>query len=556
MSIANNYKMNWFVDKYFNNELNYTIYNTGKKKGTVVVPTGGGKSGMIYEDIVKHIKLSSPNEKYIFNISAPILKLEVQLLNDFFSVLKFIFEDRIKNNEFMFFINSSDDGNNYNVPDIDVNDFKDIDTFLNSESARFAIVASCHKSLYKFADKVKHLNNFATTFSYLDEAHLVVNVGMSADISYEKCSNKKKESWEYLRKLFNCNYVYAVTATPDQFVTEELNNVAGEKYDYKLINVPARELIEKNIIVSVKTYTIQAEKITAPICIKFMNDVKYDNPYIKHKILVNCANTKHLIELQEILVNNGYKVFSTCSKHGAMEGIDDDLVIMNPNEFINMVDNYNDDCFVLHIKQLIQGIDIKTLTDCIYCNNTTTNYCNERRIIQTVGRCIRTLENERGVYVDMRKKKYANVLFVNAYEDYDNSSEWIVAFLINYYGRDGLKAFKADIHKNYGDYSDGKDVFGNGNSHFADDFVDYGEIIFNELKCNLENYIKNVIEPRHKNILKMIGANNKLIEKSYNDVMNYIKKEFNNGDYNTYEILSNTTITKMISDLFNKYNVK
>ena len=91
MSIANNYKMNWFVDKYFNNELTYSIYNTGKKKGTVVIPTGGGKSGMIYEDIVKHIKLSSSNEKYIFNISAPILKLEVQLLNDFFSVLKFIF---------------------------------------------------------------------------------------------------------------------------------------------------------------------------------------------------------------------------------------------------------------------------------------------------------------------------------------------------------------------------------------------------------------------------------------------------------------------------------
>ena len=444
-------KMEWFVDKYFNNELTYSIYNTGKKKGTVVVPTGGGKSGMIYEDIVKHIEMSSPNEKYIFNISAPILKLEAQLLNDFISVLKNIFIDRIKNDEFMFFINSSGDGDDYKVQDLnsDVDNFANINAFLNNKSARFAIVASCHKSLYKFADQVETLNKVATTFSYLDEAHLVVNIGMSADKSYEKSSNKKKESWEYLRKLFNCNYVYAVTATPDQFVTEELNNVAGEKYDYKLIDVPARELIEKNIIISVKTYTIAAEKITAPICIKFMNDVKCDNPYIKHKILVNCANTDHLIELQEILVNNGYKVFSTCSKHGAMEGIDDDLVIMNPNEFINMVDNYNDDCFVLHIKQLIQGIDIKTLTDCIYCNNTTTNYCNERRIIQTVGRCIRTLEKERGVYVDMRKKKYANVLFVNAYEEYDKSSEWIVAFLIKYYGRDCLKAFKADIHKKY-----------------------------------------------------------------------------------------------------------
>lgn len=552
--------MDWFVDKYFNNELTYSIYNTGKKKGTVVVPTGGGKSGMIYEDIVKHIEMSSPNEKYIFNISAPILKLEAQLLNDFISVLKTIFEDRINNDEFMFFINSSDDGSCYNVQHLnsDVDSFSNIDTFLNSATARFAIVASCHKSLYKFADKVKYLNNFATTFSYLDEAHLIVNIGMSADKSYEKSSNKRKERWDYLRKLFNCNYIYAITATADQFVTEELNNAAGEKYNYKLIDVPARELIEKNIIVSVNAYTIEAEKITVPICIKFMNDVKEDNPHIKHKILVNCANTDHLIQLQEKLVNSGYKVFSTCSKQGAKEGVDDDLVLMNPNDFIQKVDNYDDDCFVLHIKQLIQGIDIKSLTDCIYYNNTTTNYSNERRIIQTVGRCIRTLENERGVSVDKRKKKYANVLFVNAYEEYDKSSEWILEFLIRYYGRDDVKAFKADIHKKYGDYSNGKDIFGNGNSHFTDGmFDDYIEIIINELKCNLENFIKKEIEPRHKNILKIIGgSNSKLIEKRYNDVINHIKKDFNKGDYNTFEILSNTTITKMISDLFNEYNIK
>ena len=79
----NTFKMGWFVNAYKNGQIDYLLSETGKKKGTAVLPTGAGKSGMIYADIVKHIMDAKPGEKIIFNLSAPILKLEAQLLNDF-----------------------------------------------------------------------------------------------------------------------------------------------------------------------------------------------------------------------------------------------------------------------------------------------------------------------------------------------------------------------------------------------------------------------------------------------------------------------------------------
>ena len=49
-------KMDWFIEKYNNNELTYEIANTNKNFGTIVMPTGTGKSGVIYEDCIYNIQ--------------------------------------------------------------------------------------------------------------------------------------------------------------------------------------------------------------------------------------------------------------------------------------------------------------------------------------------------------------------------------------------------------------------------------------------------------------------------------------------------------------------
>lgn len=565
-----NTRMNWFVEAYKNNTLTYMLQNTNKCKGTAVLPTGAGKSGVIYEDIVYHILNRKDDEKIVFNITAPILKLEAQLLNDFISVVKEIFTDKVDRGEFMFFINSSADGNAYDVEylNADVKTFNKIEDFKISKSANIAIIASCHKSLYKFAEKVDYLNEFATTFTYSDEAHLMVNETRD-DLSYNALSGDSKKRWESLTEVFKCDYFYALTATPDKYITAELNKVAGEKeHDYHIIDVPARELIAENKILPVKTWLQRVdndenEKITPEICYAFMKTVKEDNPNIHHKVLVTCQSSNHLNYLREELGKAGYTVFSTCSKDGGRLTEDEDFFDVNEIEFVHNVDDYNGDCFVLHIKQLTQGIDVKTLTDCIYYNSARLNDGIKRTILQTIGRTLRPLKGERGKGIDERLKRYGNVLFLIGDNDYDTVVNQMTGFLLKYYGRDGIKSFTRDIEGNYGNIGKTK-LFTSGNSEVGDDsefmgdeFVNFFETLIDALLIDMEDYIKKNVLPRYK-ALKKITNGNKHNPKLLHMAVANVKNHFTHykGVYDTYELLSDTDFMKVVSDLFAKYEIE
>ena len=98
--------MQWFIDNYNQNHLNYILGNTGMNYGTVVMPTGTGKSGVVYEDIVRTIDELTKGKKLIINISCPILKLTQQFISDLFEVLAPIYQSR--GLHVAFFVNSSD----------------------------------------------------------------------------------------------------------------------------------------------------------------------------------------------------------------------------------------------------------------------------------------------------------------------------------------------------------------------------------------------------------------------------------------------------------------
>ena len=558
------FKMKWFVDAYDNNELVYMIANTCKKKGTIVLPTGAGKSGVVYADIVNHINNVKDGEKIIFNISAPILKLEAQLLNDFFSCIKKIFPNRVENGEFMFFINSSADGKAYDEVEnlnSDIHGFYDIDEFKTNEKAKFAIVASCHKSLYKFASKVDELNGWATTINYLDEAHLVVN-DTRDDKSESELNDDKKSRLESLKKICECGMVYALTATPDKYITKLINEYAGEEHDYHMIEVPARELIKDNIILPVmselaKVPSGDSEKINKDLCINFMNRVIRDNPRIHHKVLVTCTSTDHLVKLRDELTSANCKVFSTCAREGGVstDGNGDDYVI-DEVKFIEEVDSYDGNCFVLHIKQLIQGIDIKTLTDCIIYNSTTLRDGVKRTLLQTIGRVLRPLSGERGMPIEMRKKKFGNVLILITEENFDEIQSAYFSFLLKYYGQDGIKAFTRDLDKVIPGHV--HNPFDNGSSGFGNDYFDMFEIEINRLKVNIEKFVKEKVYPRWKAIKKVCEqTNSPYVSKSYIDnELNRVKKGFSKyGDgkeYDTCDLLDDTSLMKAISDVFKK----
>ena len=107
------HKMQWLIDRVKNGEVDNVIAKTGKKKGSVVAPTGYGKFGFICEDIIYHIQNMKKDDKYIFNIAAPILLLELQCINDLSVVLGETLKEMVDNKEFMFFVNSSDNHSKY-----------------------------------------------------------------------------------------------------------------------------------------------------------------------------------------------------------------------------------------------------------------------------------------------------------------------------------------------------------------------------------------------------------------------------------------------------------
>lgn len=558
----NTFKMGWFVNAYKNGQIDYLLSETGKKKGTAVLPTGAGKSGMIYADIVKHIMDAKPGEKIIFNLSAPILKLEAQLLNDFIAVVKEIYPERVERGEFMFFLNSSADGNAYDVKDLnsDVMRFSEIGKFKDDKNAKFAIVASCHKSLYKFADKMDYLNKFARVVSYLDEAHLVANETRD-DKKYDELSEEGKKRWESLEEICKGEYVYAVTATPDAYITALINKYAHEEeLNVHILDVPARELIKKNIILPVMTWydrvgNDDSEKITPEVCERFMECVKNDNPSIHHKILVTCSQTEHLEHLRDAL-GRKYKVFSTCSRDGGRFTEDDEFIDIDEVSFIKEVDNYDGDCFVLHIKQLTQGIDVKTLTDAIIYNSTRVNDGVFRTIIQTIGRVLRPMKGERGVPEENRMKKYGNVLFLIGDDDFDTVKDQIAGRLLRYYGRDNVGAFSHDPGKDYGKTGKVKMFASGSNSGFGDGYFNHFDVVIKSLMIDMEAYIKKNILPRHQIFVKLSGGkpNKKLIPMAVADIRDRFAHY--KGEYDTRELLTDIEFMKAVSDLFAKYGIE
>lgn len=444
-------KMQWFIDAYKRRTLHdviskttggHTISDSGKYYGTVCMPTGTGKSGVMYEDIIYNIDTFHGN-KIIINVSSPILKLAQQLTSDLLNVMYGIYGDL----DFVeFLINSSDEGRNYDadIYGLDTSKFEiGFDSFMHSANKHVAIVASCHKSLYKFVNVVSKygLSKNAECITYIDEAHMIdiwPDTEEDDDITYVDLPKLKKF----------CKKVYMFSATPDHEVTCELDddlsyNTDPTPNELYIINKHPSEAIEANEILPplVSFESLYGTDLNAKVLINILHESQCAVPGIHHKILVTLRSSKELKALRIELERQGYMVFSTCAKFGfgthMVTGTSYEDEYEDVLEFINAVDDYDDDCFVLHIRQLIQGIDIKSLTDCVISTNGLRSRERYRHMIQTVGRVLRPMKGERGIDIDSRKKKVGRVYFITNTDD-SQVETCLRNFLIRYYGPDSV----------------------------------------------------------------------------------------------------------------------
>ena len=542
MNTTNN-KMQFLIDKYNSKTLDYILNDTGYRFGTVCMPTGSGKSAVVYSDIINTIDTNTYGQKLVFNISCPILKLSQQFISDLMDIMNIIY----KNKRIVLFINSSDTGINYqkldsNIPVKSFSQFKI--TFIKKDTFNIAIIASCHKSLSKYVNRLKdYTSNNIKYITYIDESHLLSIMHNNED------DNKP---YIDIKKLCKFSYkVYSFSATPDMDIVKKLNNESKDikkldgSYIYHMKPIKA---INDNIILPpyinyIKTST---ECITVNMLFKIMDDAINKNPNINHKILVTLTSSEQLKNIREELEseNSNIKVFSTCSEYGY--DIDESKSNYSDiTEFIHDIDTYDGNCFVLHIRQLIQGIDIKSLTDCVIWSANNGSNKHYRHTIQTIGRVLRPLAGERGVIKSKRKKPVGNVYFISPIDN-DDVEKNMTNFLCNYYGFDNIE-YSISEYKQGGQKND--DLFKTlGQSKKYD--WDNAEI--KTLLINIENYINEQIAPKFYISQKYEG------KFDISSEANMILRKFNvlNTEWDSSELLDNKTLLDKIFELFKKHNIE
>lgn len=438
--MTTNNKMQWFVNEYNRSSLSFDIASTRRNYGTICMPTGTGKSGKIYANIIYNINELAKDgwkKKLVVNLNSPYLKLNNQLIRDLEDILVGI--NILKSNEIGIYVNSSDNTSNYGERlDNNPENFRTTPKFVH----KLNIVASCNPSLYHFYKKMSKMDcSGLEVISYLDEAH-------SLNGEYDEPENKginKESNTPDLNKLCKvCDKVYAFSATPDPYVTKRINSheygIKDEELNRFIVTLTPADAIAKNMIIAPRfrysSFNDGPDTITPELCISCLNDAKELTPEINHKVLVTCTDSKHLYKLRTELEKIGYKVFSTCAKY--LYDLDpnnnyEESKRMSITDFTKQIEEYDGDCFVLHIRQLICGIDVKGLTDCIIYDNFTGAKSSWRVYVQTIGRILRTANGERGKSIDKRTKKYGNVYFYNPEKD-DIQKKNIAQMFTSVYG--------------------------------------------------------------------------------------------------------------------------
>ena len=561
-------KMQWFIDELITDSPE-TLYNKvdtifkNRSHGAISCPTGYGKSGIIFKNMIYQILKSKDNdERVILNLSTPIIKLCAQQGVDFleaFSALCTHFNIN-KDKVIIFNNNSGQTDKIYNCEDEEnvmikhgyncYNFRKEFSRMFieDDETYNIAIVISCHKSLPKFIsliNKVSPLNTNIVT--YIDESHTISvtdDAGLEADTKVD------------IQTLGNiCNGLYLVSATNKQNIVKIVNSFnVGNDYDGSYIyNVTPQQAIVKNIICSPLIDYIKTGdgKITWQICKMFMKQCQNHNKKIYHKILITCVDTQHLRQLRDELIAAGYHVFSACSADGMnAETILENTIRSYDNikEFIDAIDNYKGHCFVLHIRQMTSGIDVKSLTDSIIAKSDTNNYNSYDKVIQIIGRTLR-LGSEREIDINNRKKKDAKVLFVTP-ENNDLVASHLAKFMINYYGIDTIR-FTGKFAANKLSKSNKITSEMNDSNNIIDAKSVYS---IKSVLIDIEEYIKDLA--KSKSDFDELGIEfDTELETAIKEIQNKYLNQFNMKEFYLTQYFESPDLMSAVNELLNKYNI-
>lgn len=335
-------------------------------KGQIIVPTGGGKTICMIQDVVE-------NCKYIDNgmttvVVAPRILLAEQLCSEFLELID-------TTHTHVMHVHSGET-DHYSTTNAD-----NIHVFANTARAEGenVIIFTSYNSLHRIVEADIQVDNI-----YFDEAH-----------------NSVKKNFFPATEFFanEANRCYFFTATPKHSLAATKPGMNWSVYGQVLCNVPAPELVEQGYILPPKVVVKQLPMIKgrkvmfADDCDNLIETIDDNNI---DKTLICARTTKQIINLLTHsdfclqLAERGYSWMTITSKTGAI--IDGKKV--NRDVFFDTLNTWGKDktkkFVVLHHSILSEGINVSGLEAVIFMRNM--DYIG---ISQSIGRVIRLGSTEK-----------------------------------------------------------------------------------------------------------------------------------------------------------------
>ena len=367
--------------------------------GTVYIPTGGGKTICMIEDL--RAQLVSAEYPTLTVVAAPRIMLALQLANEFNEVLRNVSNYKVGS------VHSGD------TPFDSITDSADIFNYVASAHGFGAhvILFTTYHSLHKIANNEFFINTF-----YCDEAHNTTQRNFFPSVT--------TVAEQSTRKFF-------FTATPKMSSKHERGMNNTEVYGDNLITVSADELLDVGAIIppTVTVHTIESVRtkemmadIDAETVIRVVDADNAD------RVLVAAPSARIInqmitfTDLFQDLRDRDYHVMTITSKHGAHI---DGKKVSRTQFFLNLsrFSDANEKFVLFHYSILSEGINVSGLTNVVLLRNLSTV-----EMAQTIGRVIRLDSHDRKAITN-------KTLSPKAYHNYRKPTGYISVPVYNNYGK-------------------------------------------------------------------------------------------------------------------------
>ena len=329
------------------------------KKGQVIVPTGGGKTMCMIEDLKREIKQADYRKTFV--VVAPRILLAQQLCEEFLEQITGVNVLHVHSGE---------------THHTSTTKPEKIKTFCIYPLHLHTIIFTTYHSLHRIEEADIDVDTI-----YFDEAHNSTAKNFFPSVEYYSAEAKR---------------CYFFTATPKHSLTISKPGM-NDCYVYGkvIVNIPAPKLVKEGYILPpkmiVKTINVAEEDVNE--CKHIVDTI--DEISVK-KVLICARSTKQIIKLidqtnfTQELASRDYSCMYITAKTGAY--IDGKKV--NRDTFFDTLNTWGKDAtkrfVVLHHSILSEGINVKGLEAAVFLRN-----MDIIGLSQTIGRVIRTGDNDK-----------------------------------------------------------------------------------------------------------------------------------------------------------------